>query len=190
MVRHDCANIQKKWTNIACMSLNGRVKIRITSHICQSMRSKVDKRLLIILGIVTLLFGSLATYVAFHQSDGWKVAAMIGGVLAAFWIGALSVTFEVDDSDVRYRSAFRRLSLPLASISEMQFVSEFRTNSPQGVPRFYLKTHEGKREPLNVRILPIGVVREFCSLLKSRGVTVMVADDSVAKRMANQIFEP
>ncbi len=153
------------------------------------MKSKVDKRILIILGVFTLLFGSLAAYLVFHQSDGWKVASIIGGILALFWIGALSVSFEVNSSNVCYRSAFRRLSIPLASISGIEFVSEFRKNAPRGVPVFYLKTTDGKREALNVKILPIGVVREFCHLLKSRGVSVVIADDSVAKRMASQIFE-
>ena len=148
------------------------------------MQSKIDTRILVILGVFSVLFGGLGFYILLHQADGWKFFSCITLILAIFWIGALSVRFEVTASAVNYRSLFRRLSLPLNLITTIEIVAEPGKNAPQGVPRFYLHTSEGKREVLNVKILPIQIVREFCGKLEERGVTVKVSKHFIARRMA------
>ena len=150
--------------------------------------AKVDQRILVILSIFTLIFGSLGIYVFLHQPDGWQVLALFVAFLVAFWIGALSVRFSADEMTISYRSLFRRLQIPTASIKSIDIVAEFRKNAPQGVPRFYLNLDNGKREALNVKILPLVSVKRLCELLKARGVTVSTQDSFVAKRMASQIF--
>jgi len=153
------------------------------------MQSRIDSRILVILGIFTLLFGGFGFYILLRQRDGWQIFSCICMILVPFWIGALSVRFEINDSAIHYRSIFRRLSLFIDTITAIEIVAESRKNAPQGVPRFYLRTTDRKREALNIRVLPIGIVQALCGTLQERGVVIKVADSFVARRMAKACFK-
>ena len=122
------------------------------------------------------------------NSDGWQFLLAIALLLAVPWAGLLSVRFRVDESGIVYRSLFRRLRVTPAEIAGMEFVAERSSDALQGVPRFYLALSDGRRERLNIKILPLKDVRRFCHALRENGVPVHVQDAFVAKHMASKVL--
>ncbi len=154
------------------------------------MSSKADPRIFIILGIFSAFFIGLGLLCTFKQPDGWELLAAAIVLLSFFWVGALSVRFRFDESEIAYRSLFSRFSMATSDVGGIAIVVERTSRSPQGIPRFYLQGHDASKQRLNVKVLPITVVRELCAMLARRGVSVSVQDAFMAKRMAIQIFPP
>ena len=168
------------------MSTPGRV--RISAMIAERISTKIDRGNLILLGLISALFLGCGIFLWTREPSGWEFVLVIAVILSVPWAGALSVRFSFSDAHIEYRSLFRHLRLETRDVTGIEVVAERKTKAPQGVPRFHLILYDGRKEPLNVKLLPIKVVQRFCSFLRAKGIPITVQDAFVARRMASRIM--
>ncbi len=147
-----------------------------------------DTGVLIILGVVSVISLGFGICVWGRPPVIWTPLLIITCILTFLWAGALSVRFSFDHSEIRYRSLYTQLRLRMSDITGIAIVTERSGHAPQGVARLHLILRDGPPKKLNVKMLPLPAVKEFCSALQARGVTVDVDNSFAARRMASQIF--
>ena len=154
----------------------------------ERVNTAIDRGNLVLLGVTSALFLGGGVFLWTRDPSGWQFVLVIAVMLAVPWAGALSVRFSFDETRIEYRSLFRHLRVETRDVTGIEVVAERKSKAPQGVPRFYLVLSDGRKELLNVKLLPLVVVRNFCGFLRARGVSVTVQDAFVARRLAARIM--